>query len=311
MMVKCLFPYYGNKRTVADRIWQYFGDLKVYCEPFAGTASVLLSHPPIYRELLNDIDGYIVNLFRAVRASPEEVAKAACFPVNETELHARHCWLMNWNQHEKLYNDPEYYDVQAAGYWLYGQRIWIGSGWCRNKIPSGKMPRSDVACATIPNQGPLTIHNYPERRPDVRLNIKKKRPKNIRRPLNNVVELDVMIAHMHEVAARLKWTKILCGDWKRVCTPGILLKRTKQDPKRVGIFFDPPYAASIRTKNIYTHDSMTIAKEVEKWAKEQPYKIVLAGYEGDYDLPGWECHNWNSTGCSSNSHKERLWFKPV
>ena len=42
-------------------------DHKVYCEPFAGGAAVLLAKPPSYNEIINDIDGQIINLYRQIK----------------------------------------------------------------------------------------------------------------------------------------------------------------------------------------------------------------------------------------------------
>lgn len=49
---------------------------EVYLEPFSGSAAVLLNKSRCHIETLNDIDGYIVNLFRVLRDYPEELKKA-------------------------------------------------------------------------------------------------------------------------------------------------------------------------------------------------------------------------------------------
>lgn len=38
-----------------------------YCEPFAGSAAVLLNRPPSPVETYNDLDGEVVNFFRVLR----------------------------------------------------------------------------------------------------------------------------------------------------------------------------------------------------------------------------------------------------
>jgi DNA adenine methylase len=302
--MKCAFPYYGSKTKIAPMVWDYFGELKTYIEPFCGSAAMLFGRPDISgREIINDMNGFIVNFFRAVKADPDAVAQEANFPVNECELHARHMWLLEQNIDDKLYNDPDFFDVKVAGRWLYGARIWIGAGWCRHKNlehrpdiqHENKWPNIEDG-NNCPNQTPmLQDGNTALQRCDC--------------PLNTVCDLDIIKAHMKAVSERLKFVKVVCGDWKRVVTPTVLNPAVPRH--KIGVFFDPPYAHGKRMKNIYRNDSLTIAKDVEKWCrKAHPnIKICLAGYEGDYDLPGWKCIAWKSTSNHSNSYKERLWFQ--
>src|SRR5690606_6707171 len=35
----------------------------------------------------------------------------------------------------RLCGDPDYYDAQVAGWWVWGINCWIGSGWCSGKGP--------------------------------------------------------------------------------------------------------------------------------------------------------------------------------
>ena len=132
------FPWFGGKSRVAGRIWQRFGQVQNYVEPFCGSAAVLLACPfdiPIVT--LNDADGFIANFWRSVAYAPDEVVKWADWPVNENDLFARHIWLIK--QQGRLINsleiDPEWYDAKIAGWWVWGCCAWIGAGWCSGEGP--------------------------------------------------------------------------------------------------------------------------------------------------------------------------------
>src|SRR5271165_6318267 len=127
------FPYFGGKRSVTADVWARFGSPKQYIEPFCGSAAMLLAAPqPASLEVVCDMNGFIANFWRAVKHQPDKVARAADYPVSHIDLGARHGWLMG--QRERL--GAELQDAmwpgcaQAAGWWLWGQCAWIGSGWC-------------------------------------------------------------------------------------------------------------------------------------------------------------------------------------
>ena len=129
------FPWFGGKRRVAPIVWDYFGDVRNYVEPFAGSLAVLLGRPTEPKiETVNDLDCLISNFWRAIQAAPADVAVHADWPVNEADLHARHLWLVRhvhtdeWR--ERIKTDPDFFDAKVAGWWVWGISQWIGSGWC-------------------------------------------------------------------------------------------------------------------------------------------------------------------------------------
>lgn len=126
------FPWFGGKSRAAHLVWQAFGEVPNYVEPFAGSLAVMLGRPsPPGVETVNDRDTYLSNFWRALQAAPEEVARHADWPVNEADLHARHRWLVGQAEFRaRMRQDPEYFDARIAGWWVWGICQWIGSGWC-------------------------------------------------------------------------------------------------------------------------------------------------------------------------------------
>lgn len=62
-----LLNYYGSKWNAADWIMSHFPEHKIYVEVFGGSASILLQKQRTSREVVNDLDDEIFNLYRVVR----------------------------------------------------------------------------------------------------------------------------------------------------------------------------------------------------------------------------------------------------
>ena len=82
--MKAPFPYFGGKLPIADKVWRALGNPKHYIEPFFGSGAVLLNRPKdeIGVETINDKDGYVCNVWRALQFAPGEVAKWCDWPVS-------------------------------------------------------------------------------------------------------------------------------------------------------------------------------------------------------------------------------------
>lgn len=144
------FPYFGGKRTVAAEVWARLGSPTQYIEPFAGSLAVLLAAPErASLEVIGDLNFYVANFWRCVRYQPEACAVEADYPVSHVDLDARHRWLTDPARTADLrarLADPEWPgDARIAGWWVWGQCAWIGSGWCEREVSNaGKGVQSKI-----------------------------------------------------------------------------------------------------------------------------------------------------------------------
>ncbi len=67
------FGWYGGKYSHLDWLLPLLPDCHHYCEPFAGSAAVLLNRAPSAVETYNDLDGEVCNFFRALRNEKENL----------------------------------------------------------------------------------------------------------------------------------------------------------------------------------------------------------------------------------------------
>ena len=292
MTLKAPFPYFGGKSKVAHLVWQYFGDVPNYVEPFFGSGAVLLNRPILpgadYKtETVNDADCYLSNFWRALSHDPDGVAQAADWPVNEIDILARHKWLIAQDDFRVLMvADPEYYNVKIAGWWVWGLCSWIGGGWCHTESEQ------------LPHLG------------DAGRGINRKLP-----PLGNAGR--DLASYFGQLADRLRKVRVACGDWSRVVGDSVTHKHGV-----TGVFLDPPYPTS--GGKTYAVDSSDVAHDVREWAivnGDNPLlRIALCGYSGEHAMPdNWHEVAWKATGGygsqsngkgRENSTKERIWFSP-
>src|SRR6516225_9738250 len=73
---KIVFGWYGGKFNHLDWLLPLLPTCHHYCEPFAGSAAVLINRDPSPIETYNDIDGEVVNFFRVLREQREQIIEA-------------------------------------------------------------------------------------------------------------------------------------------------------------------------------------------------------------------------------------------
>src|SRR3990170_3736536 len=70
------FGWYGGKFSHLGWLLPLLPECHHYCEPFAGSAAVLINREPSPIETYNDIDGEIVNFFAVLRDKKDELVEA-------------------------------------------------------------------------------------------------------------------------------------------------------------------------------------------------------------------------------------------
>ena len=85
---RIVFGWYGGKFNHLDWLLPLLPKAHHYCEPFSGSAAVLLNREPSPVETYNDVDGEVVNFFRVLRDQSAEIERAiALTPFSREEFH--------------------------------------------------------------------------------------------------------------------------------------------------------------------------------------------------------------------------------
>lgn len=303
-MLAAPFPWFGGKSRAAPIIWEAFGaGVGNYVEPFAGSLAVLLGRPGTKRgvETVNDADGFLSNFWRAIAADPEAVAIAADWPVNEVDLTARHLWLVERRAAltQRLQVDPDHYDAKIAGWWVWGQCCWIGSGWCSGDGPWTTDGERWIDRRQLPHLGTAG--------------------QGVNRQLPQLVNAGrvAKIEYFADLSARLTRVRVACGDWSRV-----LELRYGQN---TAILLDPPYPDGFDADaGCYSAGGgANVWHAAAAWAadagKDRALRIALCGYAGCWTPPaGWREASWKARGGyasfgggeNGNARRERIWFSP-
>lgn len=133
--IKPILKYPGAKWTLAPWIVSFFPEHKHYIEPFAGSAAVFFTKSPEQHEVLNDLNGHIVNFFEVLRTRTEELAKAVMLsPFSEAE----------YNRIERNLSDGD--ELEQArrfvvrSWQAHGGTIYQVSGWKHNGLKGNVYP---------------------------------------------------------------------------------------------------------------------------------------------------------------------------
>ena len=115
-MHRPILPWMGGKRRLAPHVIEKFGAHTCYVEPFAGGAAVFFMKEPAEVEVLNDIDGELINLYRVVKHHLEEFVRQFKWALSSRQVY-------EWEQMKV----PETLtDIQRAARFYYLQKLAFG-----------------------------------------------------------------------------------------------------------------------------------------------------------------------------------------
>lgn len=81
-----IIPWIGGKRRLADIIIPRFPPHKCYVEVFAGGAALYFLRPPAEVEVINDVNGDLVNLYRVVQRHLEEFVRQYKYSLSSRQV---------------------------------------------------------------------------------------------------------------------------------------------------------------------------------------------------------------------------------
>ncbi|MEQ9725184.1 DNA adenine methylase [Pseudomonas sp. WHRI 8822A] len=116
-MTNPIIPWMGGKRRLADRLIPLFPPHECYVEVFAGGAALFFMRPqPAPVEVLNDINGDLVSLYRVVQNHLEEFVRQFKWALTSRQL-------FEWH---KVSRPETLTDIQRAARFFYLQHNAFG-----------------------------------------------------------------------------------------------------------------------------------------------------------------------------------------
>ncbi|MCE8015898.1 DNA adenine methylase [Halomonas sp. MCCC 1A17488] len=116
MQSKPILPWMGGKRRLAKQIIPLFQEHTAYVEPFCGGAAVFFMKSPSQVEVINDVHGELVNLYRVVKHHPDELVRQFRWGLVSREEYLTQRQI-----------DPRHLtDIQRAARFFYLQKLAFG-----------------------------------------------------------------------------------------------------------------------------------------------------------------------------------------
>ncbi|PHV00152.1 DNA adenine methylase [Iodobacter sp. BJB302] len=111
-----IIPWMGGKRRLAKHILPLFPEHSCYVEPFCGAAALFFLKEPAKVEVINDVNGELVNLYRIVRHHLEEFVRQFKWALTSRQIFK---WL-------QITPEETLTDIQRAARFFYLQKMAFG-----------------------------------------------------------------------------------------------------------------------------------------------------------------------------------------
>jgi site-specific DNA-adenine methylase len=288
-----LFPYIGGKYSVAPEINRRFGNIDTRIDAFTGSSSWILASPPVRYEIVNDLDGYVVNYLRAVKYAPDKVARHLDFPRAELELIAYHHYTRDRLPElvARLGGEPDYYEPILAARWAYVMAHSLMYEYKRAGGWSVRDGRLVYERGTGRIRGSMTSRHL---------------------LLTRLLKERRVFEYITSLSERLRCVQVWWNDFEVVVE-----KADRSEFGVVGVLLDPPYPRHLRDYD-YDTDGADVWHRAARWAVsngDNPrLRIAVCGYndaESDALFPsGWARFVWRRSGIGQNKDRECIWFSP-
>jgi DNA adenine methylase len=109
--MKTPITYYGGKQTMVKYLLSLIPPHKIYCEPFFGGGALFFAKPKSEVEVINDINGEVVNFFKMVKTKFSQLQKEVRSSLHSRELYRR---AMVVYEHPDMFSEVK----RAWAFWI-------------------------------------------------------------------------------------------------------------------------------------------------------------------------------------------------
>lgn len=115
-MTKPVIPWMGGKGRISDWVISKFPVHECYVEAFTGGGAIFFAKPVADVEVINDINGELVNMYRIIKNHPEEFIRQFKWALSSRQMY-------KW---EQLKVPETLTDIQRAARFYYLQKLAFG-----------------------------------------------------------------------------------------------------------------------------------------------------------------------------------------
>jgi len=111
-----IIPWIGGKRRLATHILELIPEHKCYVEAFCGAAAIFFAKQSADCEVINDVNGELINLYRVVKNHPETFIQQFKWALSSRQIY-------EW---QKMTVPETLTDIQRAARFFYLQKLSFG-----------------------------------------------------------------------------------------------------------------------------------------------------------------------------------------